>query len=123
MNMKEFNLEKALAGEPVVTNDGKPVTQLTYFDTKDINCLVGDVDGTLRKFTIDGVSFADDTKSLCMSTKKMCCWVNVYQNGYHKNLFVGDSYGSKQTALENKNNIYDIEKHQYIKTIRITNDL
>jgi hypothetical protein len=117
--MKTFNLEKALAGQPVVTKDGKPVTQLTLFDTKDISCLVGDVSGELRKFTIDGVSFAGDTQNLFMSTQGMCCWVNVYQNGYHKNLFVGDSYGSKKTALENIENILDIEKHEYIKTIKI----
>lgn len=30
--MKPFNLEQVLAGKPVVTRDGKSVTQLTRFD-------------------------------------------------------------------------------------------
>jgi hypothetical protein len=30
--MKPFDLEKALAGEPVVTRDGRPVTQLIKFE-------------------------------------------------------------------------------------------
>jgi len=30
--MKEFNLEKALAGEPLVTRDGREATHFTVFD-------------------------------------------------------------------------------------------
>ena len=32
MNLKPFDLEKALAGAPVVTRNGKPVEQLVFMD-------------------------------------------------------------------------------------------
>jgi hypothetical protein len=45
--MREFNLEQALAGHPVQTRDGRPVTQLTKFDLpeKGVFRLVGVTSG------------------------------------------------------------------------------
>jgi hypothetical protein len=63
----QFNLIEALMGKPVRTKCGKKVTQLTIFKTNDKGCLVGDVRGELRKFTIDGKSFASDCKYLVMA--------------------------------------------------------
>jgi len=122
--MKPFDLEKALAGEPVVTRDGRKVTQLHMFNCDEclIYPLYGVVFENLEKWKRDGkYNIREESQNdLFMAEKEMCCWVNVYQNGYHKNyLFVGDSYGSKKTALENIQNITNIEKHKYIKTIKI----
>lgn len=38
-DLKPFDLEKALAGEPVVTRQGEEVTQLTLFKTSSIYTL------------------------------------------------------------------------------------
>lgn len=53
--MKAFDLEKALAGEKVVTRGGKEVTQLTLFEASDDHPLAGVVDGKMESFTEDGV--------------------------------------------------------------------
>lgn len=46
--MKPFNLEEALAGTPVITRDGIPVKQLTYFkDVKNHYPILGIVEGRL----------------------------------------------------------------------------
>jgi len=53
--MKPFNLEKALAGEKVVTGAGKEVTELTYFKTINgkykVRAVIG---GELDSFTEEG---------------------------------------------------------------------
>jgi hypothetical protein len=47
--MKPFNLEEALAGKPVVTRSGDPVTQIVKFDLKNnIKRLVGYTASILR---------------------------------------------------------------------------
>ncbi|MCE5180581.1 MAG: hypothetical protein LLG15_02150 [Betaproteobacteria bacterium] len=53
--MKPFNLEKALAGEPVVTRDGIPVTDFHYFEReKSVFKVCALVDGIVERFTADG---------------------------------------------------------------------
>ena len=52
--LKPFNLEKALAGEPVVTRDGKEVTQITFFDCEDVYPIVAVTNKIKRSFTVDG---------------------------------------------------------------------
>jgi hypothetical protein len=83
--MKPFDLQKALAGEPVVTRDGREVTQLTKFDAP--NCLfpiAAVVAGELETFSIGGkFRIGGETKhDLFMATKtvKKEGWVNVYKN-------------------------------------------
>jgi hypothetical protein len=58
MKTKPFNLEEALAGKPVVTRNGKKVTNLTQLllkgkDTSEY-VLAGVVEGHIATFTIDG---------------------------------------------------------------------
>ena len=43
--MREFNLEQALAGAPVQTRDGRPVTQLVKFDCAHGYCVFGVAEG------------------------------------------------------------------------------
>lgn len=52
--MKPFNLEKALAGEKIVTRDGREVTQLTRFSVLGNYPLYAVVNGSLYSFDIDG---------------------------------------------------------------------
>lgn len=74
--MKPFDLEKALAGEPVITKEGKEVTQLTYFDTIERHCLYGVVDGEVYSWNIDGKIFIDPDLFMAPKIKKR--WVNLY---------------------------------------------
>lgn len=53
--MIHFNLEAALRGSPVVTRDGHPVIQLTYFkDCTESYCLCAVVNDRLESFTREG---------------------------------------------------------------------
>lgn len=84
--MKPFNLERALAGDPVVTRGGQEVTQLHLFSA--INCdypLVGVVDNDILAFTKEGYYRIGDKKSafgLLMAPVKKEIWVNIYEGGY-----------------------------------------
>ena len=93
MNLKPFNLEKALAGDPVVTRDGKKVTEIVRLKTVDnIHCnIIGVVDGIPRHYEMDGVcneGFVIPHLQLFMAPKivKKSGWLNIYPNdkvGYY----------------------------------------
>ena len=82
--MNPFDLQKALAGEPVVTRDGREVTQVTSFNAKSAFCLAAVVDGAIVKFTWNGKHSlsSESNHDLFMATKtvKKEGWVNVYKN-------------------------------------------
>jgi len=119
--MKKFNLEEALAGKPVITRDGKEVTQLVKFDTNKNSegyLLFGVVEGFIAKWTIHGNYFSNGVQNgrdLFMKTGKKSIWVNVYDNG--KETWLGCSYDTKEGALINS-----YGDSVYIKTIEITNE-
>jgi len=82
--MEKFDLERALAGEPVCTRDGREVAQLTKFDVKDKRCLVGVVDGMLLSWTYKGDCFGNGKESkydLFMKYAKdeLFVFINVYK--------------------------------------------
>jgi hypothetical protein len=82
---KPFNLERALAGDPVVTRDGKPVTQLTLFNISGRFPLVGVVDNSNESWTPTGLLCANGQTScfdLFMAPKKRTVWVNLYGSGF-----------------------------------------
>jgi hypothetical protein len=120
--MKPFDLEKALAGEPVVTRDGKEVTDIAYFPTKDDNYKVcGILNKDCEWFTNKGFYIQEDTehfKNLCMKDSLIESWINIYQIGNY--VEAGSSYRSEQGA---KDNIQNNSSRIYIKTIKITNEL
>jgi len=115
--MKEFNLEEALAGKPVITRNGKEVTKLTKFDVKEGDCLFGVMDGDVNSWEIDGKvsSGVMSGFDLFMKSEKKSIWVNVYNNG--KVVWLGRSYDTKEGALINS-----YGDAWYIKTIEITNE-
>lgn len=55
-NLKPFDLEKALAGDPIITRDGREVTQATLFNCDSLYPLRAVVGGDVRAFTKDGVN-------------------------------------------------------------------
>lgn len=52
--MKPFNLEAALAGAPVCTRDGRPVTQLVKFDVISAFNIGGVLDRDFHRWKQDG---------------------------------------------------------------------
>jgi len=119
--MKQFNLEKALAGEPVVTRDGKKVTQLTLFETDNIYPLRGVIDRAVCDFTTGGifdVDLEDHKFNLFMVDEKKSVWVNVYKNDFSDEFVLGIQHKTLERATNNISGDED-----YIKTIEITNKI
>jgi hypothetical protein len=128
-NLKPFNLQDALAGKPVVTRQGKKVTQLHLFDSNMDQPLVGLIEDEfdVQSWNEYGKYFADETEAysdLFMEDEKISLWVNVYlmtSPGIRKQRIVLKEYQNKENALKyikEESLIYD-----YIKTIEITKEL
>ena len=99
--MKPFNLERALAGDPVVTRDGRPVTQLASFKAKGQNTLYGVIDGYVGSWTPEGRWSVDVElpNDLFMAPTKRGGWMNVYTRGNdHYVARGGDIYESEERA-------------------------
>ena len=94
--MIKFDLEKALAGENVVTRVGQPITQLVKFKTHSGSILYGlncDMD-SIESWLLNG-NYHDSTKEcdsdLFMAPKKLSGFVNVY-------LSAADSFSTRKAA-------------------------
>jgi hypothetical protein len=81
---KPFNLERALAGDPVVMRDGRPVTQITKFDIYGRRALHGVVEGHVISWFENGryYSSGESSYDLLMAPKKRTVWVNMYGDGW-----------------------------------------
>jgi hypothetical protein len=85
MNLKPFNLEKALAGDPVVTREGQQVTEIFLCKTanKTESSVVFVCNGKVYATTVNGNfdGFAS-SHDLFMAPKivKKSGWLNVYPN-------------------------------------------
>jgi hypothetical protein len=103
--MKKFDLEKALAGEAVVTRDGREVTQLTKFDCDGNYPLCAVVDGKIISFTIDGTYLSKRGEclyDLFMTEPEM--WMNVYwDHKISKANSIRCTYPSEKEAKANIN--------------------
>ena len=86
MNLKPFDLQKALAGDPVVTRDGRKVTEIIEFKTacNTLQNTVAVIDGHFYSFYENGkcMSQWDSEFDLFMAPKivKKSGWLNVYPN-------------------------------------------
>lgn len=106
MDKKPFNLEKALAGEPVVTRGGSPVTQLVLFkgelDTK--YPLRGVFGADIESWTSAGAYCADgspNNNDLFMASTKKKGWVNIYSTNSNHLAAAGiHVYGTRAIADE-----------------------
>ena len=82
-----FNLERALAGDKVVTRDGREVTQLAHFDKvhtpyKERN-LRGVCDGCITAYTDSGYYYRDGKPTkydLVMAPSQLSGFLNIYHN-------------------------------------------
>jgi len=117
--MKPFDLEKALAGEPVVTRDGREVTQLHLFDTPEKYKLYGVISGRyITCWDVDGNythGLEEAKHDLLMKEKVIKGWCNIYQEG--DSIWISHPHESEERAK--KTIMYD---SKYIKTIKITNE-
>ena len=121
--MKPFNLDEALAGKPVITRDGKQVTQLTLFEIEGNFPLKGVVDKGFATWTTKG--FFHDTQqnhpyNLFMASEKKSIWINIYENKSH--MWSSYGYNSLEEANEANKVVINITDSVYIKTIEITNE-
>lgn len=81
--MKEFNLDRALAGEPVVTRNGKCVSEIHHFLTATPEHQVAAIiEGDLFSFHCSGrfLSSEADEMDLFMGPVKKQEWYNVYSH-------------------------------------------
>ena len=86
--MKPFNLERALAGDEVVTRNGGIVTNIVHFkDLKSLSCVYAVIDGGVESFTKEGNYFRSGGISafdlfIKSQTKVIEAWINVYEQGH-----------------------------------------
>ena len=82
--MIKFDLEKALAGEKVITSDGREVEQLHTFDRESIQTLYGVMEGSVERWNCLGEYHVGTTKhpaNLFMAPNKLSGFLNHYSNG------------------------------------------
>ena len=83
--MKPFDLEKALAGAPVVTRSGVPVSEVHYFETVTRQYKVfAVVTGEVQSYTESGryTRRVEHAFDLFMAPVKRVGWVNIYLDGH-----------------------------------------
>jgi hypothetical protein len=88
--MKPFDLTAALAGAPVITRDGREVTQLTKFECHDIMSVAGVLDGIVNLWSTDGKSGSEKFDLFMASTKKTG-WVARYSKVYVSGVYESES--------------------------------
>ena len=118
--MNKFDLEKALAGDKVVTRDGREVTQLHKFTLGNgLVALSGVVGDSLPCFTFEGDEFwrirHDGNYDLFMAPKKLSGFVNVYRDDGGE-LFFGDVSGDKLMSKQLSN----ISNHEIVARIDLS---
>ena len=100
--MKDFNLELAKAGHPVITRDGREV-KIIYFNKGGGYPLIGIVDDDeIKTFTNEG-KFRESVNSdsdLFMATVKKQGWINLYVNNNNSN-YAGSVYKTEEGAKGN----------------------
>jgi (p)ppGpp synthase/HD superfamily hydrolase len=114
--MKPFDLTKALAGEPVVTRDGQPVTQLTKFDCDSAYPLRAVIDGKIISFTIDGICLSKRQCSHDLFMAEPERWVNVYWDESKNKAVSFGVYNSRAIA---ELNVYSSNSQHYQTTIKL----
>lgn len=111
--MKAFNLERALAGDPVMTRGGNKVSGLIYIESaKDcIFCVAAHVQGErygLRTFTING-SHCDDgldsSYDLFMAPVEKTVYFSVYMSPNGNVVPSYKAYNSPEEALAGINHL------------------
>jgi hypothetical protein len=118
--MKPFNLEEALAGKPVVTRGGIPVTQITKFevDKDSLLSVAGVLHGNLCVWSKEGlydiIEGNPSSRDLLMALEKKSIWVNFWKTE-NNTIFTSSHNREDQADLEIENKLNSI----HIKKIEI----
>ena len=83
-SLKPFNLERAKAGDPIVTCDGRKAKFIAHVpEAKDTAKVVVLITSNVYSFRENGRvwSWEDDQMDLYMASKKRTVWVNLYLDG------------------------------------------
>jgi hypothetical protein len=122
VELKEFNLEKALNGTKVFTRNGRQVTEIHQFKTKrGANTVVGVIDGCLYEWYESGVwdSTGKTTYDLFILPEVVCKYQNIYYDSKDNRMWTGGKiYNTKQEALNSVG-----QSMYYIKTIKISHEI
>lgn len=116
MNLLPFDLEKALAGHPVVTRDGREVTQLHKFEAEhQSQTLYGTMGGCIWSWSDDGAYMKKEEQSpqdlFLKGEEPKKYWVNVYDHG--------NGYSLGSVLLSEEDAHHNAFIRGYIKTICI----
>lgn len=103
--LKPFNLEKALAGEKVVTRDGRNVVEIVKLSKAvgSQSVIAVKEDGNWASYSSDGYLWSEGSLSdndLFMAPTKKQGWVNIYKQV--GNTYVATVYLSEEEALQNR---------------------
>ena len=104
--MKPFDLQKALAGEPVMTRENDKVVQLHYFPNLGSDFkVIAHIEHrfTFDTFKINGMYSESSSKfDLVMADQER--WANIYWDEISSKAYVGDIiYSTEEEAKENGN--------------------
>lgn len=108
--MKPFDLEAAKAGKPLVTRDGRKVTDFKHFETMAGNevCIAVFDGGEYEWYKKNGRYLLHDEhrNDLFMAPEEVTVWVNVYKSQSNSTGFkAGEyTYESKEKAEQRKAN-------------------
>jgi hypothetical protein len=116
--MIPFNLEEALNGKLVVTEEGKSVRKVVFIDECLARPIVALVDNQPYSCNLEGECTNSTGKlfKIYMSPEKKTVWVNVYNNGNTLALGRG-RHLTEEAALARIT-----KKDTYIKTMKIEVD-
>ena len=120
--MKPFNLEEALAGEPVVCRNGWEVTEIVYMPTViGQRKLFAVSHGTLKAYDRDGkhTSLTDDHElDLFMAPESKFIFINLWQQLHENGNYFTTVFTREDRAdMEIENNFRQLK---HIKKIKIT---
>ena len=105
--MKPFDLEKAIAGHPLVTRDGRKVLDFHYFKAAEIEFPIYALleKGVVESYKINGMNLQESAShyDLLLAPLKKTYWVNVYRYGSEIQMG-GSVYDCEQKANDANDN-------------------
>jgi|SRR6478752_9365268 len=121
--MKPFDLEKALAGHPLVTRDGRKVLDFHYFKVMTqyrfpIYAAIENIGGSYPYFTqfdIEGSEHSgieESQNDLFLASTKKTYWMNIYKDWNGSIILGGNLFESMEEAIDSAK-----YRHEKIKTI------
>lgn len=123
MNNKPFDLQKALAGEPVIDGNGSIIEEIFYFSKTTVAYPVYcSIKGSIYTFTINGVWDTDipgSSNNLFMAPKPVEYWVAT-ANTKDGSIVASNPAKQEETAISILKNVWGENRVLDIQTHKIT---